>query len=160
MKRQKYKRVPYVHKSWPKMHFHPVCGSYVICQSEADIPAGFVENLSDCENPPTGVNGPMACLNPSAIPDKYLPKTAKTTKADTKTTTKIKGKPGPKKKTETVEKVEEKTSDGNEDPVTLESLELDRSGAMVLLDEAEIEYRGNISNEDLAALVADMLEED
>lgn len=123
----KYKRKIYKHQEWPKMVYHPTSGNYVVCASEAEVPDGFVDNINDCENKPTGVDEPVKCVN-TAVPTKNK-------------------KPAAKK-------------DEGESVPTLESLDLNRTEAMGMLDDEKIEYKKNISNDDLAALVSDLLEEE
>ncbi len=36
---------PYVHQDWPAMFYHPTeVGRYEICESEDDVPEGYVDN--------------------------------------------------------------------------------------------------------------------
>tara|TARA_R110000772_G_C13310278_1_gene440224 strand:- start:17512 stop:17823 length:312 start_codon:yes stop_codon:yes gene_type:complete len=32
---------------WPSMRYHPVTGEYLICDTEADVPEGYVASLAD-----------------------------------------------------------------------------------------------------------------
>lgn len=144
MARDKYKRKPYVYKAWPKMFFHPVTAAYIVCQDESEVPEGWLNNINDCERK----------LDPTEEPTRHggsrVIDGAKETKSAKKTAANKKAKA---KKPEPEEVVED------EDPVTLESLEITRKTAMEMLDEEKVPYKKNASNDALAALVAGLLEE-
>lgn len=43
----KYKKKPYKRKDFPKMVYHGETGDQLICQTEEEIPEGYVFNLAD-----------------------------------------------------------------------------------------------------------------
>tara|TARA_R110000772_G_scaffold2839_1_gene10301 strand:+ start:10886 stop:11275 length:390 start_codon:yes stop_codon:yes gene_type:complete len=129
MAKQKYKHVQYLHQDFPTTVFHPVDGSYLIVDDEASIPEGFIPDINDAENVPSGVVGPVACMN-QVVPDKY--KSKKTKKSAAKV---------------------------DENVITLESLELNREEAIEILEEANVVFKKNASNAKLAELVNSILEE-
>lgn len=154
MAKEKYKRTPYVHQEWPKMFYHPVTGDYVTCAGEADVPEGFVNNIKDCESPPVGTNEPSRCTNMD-VPDKYRDKKGKKAEPKKAASKPDTSKPAAKK----VEKPADKDDEDDDEIVTLESLELSRNEAIELLDEAKVKFKKNASNDTIAGLVADLLED-
>lgn len=117
---------------WPAMRYHPETGAYVICDTEDDVPEGYVSSLRD-------VKDPDAELTEDKAPAPK--KTAKKTKAP-------KNKKAPKR-----QKVEEPTADA----VTLESLDITRESADELLTEEGVDFDADASDDDIAALVAELI---
>ncbi len=122
----------------PKMWFHPVTGAYIICNTASEVPDGFVDNINKCSSPILDkFEGPAPCLS-FGVSTKVKPK-----KVAKKTKVNKKDKP-PK----------------NAENSTLKSLGLSREEAEEILTEDKIKFDANASNDDIAVLVADLLEEE
>ncbi len=132
--KEKYKAKPYKHQAWPKMFYHPVDGSYVTCESKADVPEGFVSSLAECENTPMGE--PVPCMNYT------VPEIVDEDDDD--------GDGGD----------DDNDDEGEDDPVSLEDLKLTRKEAIKLLEEEDIDFKKNAKNAVIAGLVSELLKEE
>ena len=128
---------------YPKMWYHPVTGSFVICQAPSEVPEGFVESLSEVSNPQIdGMHGPAPCTD-FTVPDDAEKPAAK--KAPAK-------KAAPKKAA--AKKAPEPTGP------TLEALKMSREEAVDMLEEEEVEFDAEADDNALAALVQELLDEE
>ena len=121
-----------------QMWFHPVNGSYIIVNTTAEIPEGFIKNFVDCSDPETDKHGQPFRCNDFTVPENA-----------TKATPKAKAKPKGKAK---------KAAPAPKGP-TLEKLDLSRAEAENILNEDKILFSPEAPDSEIAALVALLLED-
>jgi len=115
----------------PKMWFHPVNGSYVVCNTFGEVPDGFIEDISDCTNPVLDkFEGPARCTD-----FKIMSKGGTSKNKDKKGSSKNSPK-GP----------------------TLKSLKLSRKEAEEILVEDKVKFDADAEDAVIASLVSDLLE--
>lgn len=171
---------PYVHKSWPKMYYHPIHGGYVVCKSAADVPDHFVKSLDDVSNPVIEPRvGPLKCLDFTIEGSEEFDKAAeedvelaaaiaKLRDAAAKKRTTLKKaaeKDEPKKDAPKKDASKKKKTSGRKaaakaaepEVPTLKSLKLTRDKAMDLLDEEETTFDEDVTDDALAAMVSKLL---
>ncbi len=127
-------RPPYVHVEWPKWLYNPETGVGQVFDSEDEAPEDWFDNPQDC-----GTEGKPAKKKAVAKP---------------------KPKPAPVAKEADAEEEADTEGDTEEEAEapTLDSLELTRAQAIELLQAEDVQFKGNASNNTLAALVSDLLE--
>ena len=127
-----------------QMWFHPVNGSYIIVNTTAEIPEGFIKNFVDCSGPETDKYGQPFRCNDFTVPENA-------TKAAPKDEVKPKAKVKPKGKAK-------KPAQAPKGP-TLKSLDLSRAEAEDILNEDNIAFDDTIADDEIAALVSGLLED-
>lgn len=135
-------------KGLNQMWFHPVNGSYMICNTVAEIPEGFINRFADCSAPVVDKHRhPLKCTD-FTVPDamkKAAPKKAPEKKAPEK-------KAAPKAKA--------KPKKAAQEGPTLKKLNLSRSEAIAILNEDNIKFNPKATDGTIAALVSSLLEDD